>query len=396
MNVRYRIPGSDTLFDAANKKATMRNASYGILLGLLLAAEWASAQMPQEVKVSVKFIEFQSSKTGDMGLSAYFRRRSETAWGKTTTPSGITTADVTFPKSNTLGINVFFDKLMGHYGDFELVLQGLVDQGRAFVLAKPQILVKVGAAAPSVIETTNAVPYEETKVVGYTPQQVTSFTDTGVKFTANVVAVQDDDGKPDTKENNFIQLKISAAVSEEGPRIPIGLDARLTSEAGNFLRVPQFYSRSIETTVWVREEQVLILGGLYFNRKSKDISTLPGLIQGEDYINATVQRFSPIKLPEIPLSSTLGKDKTDVQRRELVFALRADLWKPTQLVPKVEGIEGAPGGEEAEKKKVRPADVITGVLQGIGGLPENVVQEISGEKKKEDVSESLGKEKEEK
>ena len=108
-----------------------------------------------------------------------------------------------------------------------------------------------------------------------------------------------------------------------------------------------------------------------------------------------MQRFSPLKIPEIPLSSTLGKDKTDIQRRELVFALRADLWKPTQLVPNVEGIEGA-AEDDSEKKKMRPADVITGVLQGIGGLPENVVQGISGEKKKGDVSESLGKEKEEK
>jgi len=374
----------------------MRNARYAILLGVLLAAGWASAQMPQEVKVSVKFIEFQSSKTGDMGLSAYFKRRSETAWGKTTTPSGITTADITFPKSNTLGINVFFDKLMGHYGNFELVLQGLVDQGRASVFAKPQIMVKVGAAAPSVIETTEAVPYEETKIVGYTPQQVTSFKDTGVKFSVKVLAIQDDDANLATKENNFIQLEITAAVDEEGPRMPIGLDARVSSEAGNFIRVPQFYSRSIATIVWVREEQVLILGGLYFNRKSKDISTLPGFIQAEDYVNATVQRFSPLKMPELPLSSTLGKDKTDVQRRELVFALRADIWKPTQFVPKVEGIEGTVSVDETDKKKMRPADVITGVLQGIGGLPENVVQGISGEKKKEDVSESLGKEKEEK
>ena len=260
------MSSSGDRFEIANKKVNMRNARYGILIGLLLAAGWASAQMPQEVKVSVKFIEFQSTKTGDMGLSAYFKRKQETAWGQTTTPSGITTADITFPKGNTLGINVFFDRLMGHYGNFELVLQGLVDQGRAFVLAKPQVLVKVGSATPSVIETTEAVPYEETKIVGYTPQQVTTFRDTGVKFTVSVMAVQDDDANPDTKENNFIQLHVAASVDEEGPRVPVGLDARLNSEAGNFLRVPQFYSRSIDTTVWVREEQVLILGGLYLNR----------------------------------------------------------------------------------------------------------------------------------
>ena len=310
------------------KPSEMRSICYSLILTLLALAGQAAAQPAQQVNVSVKIIEFQSSKQQERGLSAYFKRRQETAWGQVRTRDGVSAADVTFPTTSTLGLTVFIDRLAGHYGDYELVLQGLVDQGRAFILSKPKVMAMVNAEKPTVIETTENVPYEETRVLGSTATQITAFHDTGVRLEVTALQVVDDDGNPDTPGDNFIQLKLVAKVDEEGARVPVALDDRVNSEAGNFINVPQFNSRSIDTTVWVQEGQVLILGGLYLNRKTKDLKTLPWFSQTEDFLNSTLQRYTPFNMPEMPLTSSLGQNQSEFERRELVFVLKTDIWHP--------------------------------------------------------------------
>lgn len=343
-------------------------------LGLLAAA---GAQETQQVNVSVKIIEFQSNRLYSTGLSAYFRQRAETRWGRVQLPTGaITEADLTFPRADTVGLTVFLDRISFNYGDIEMVLQALVDQGRAFILSRPQAMVMVGAAQPTVIETVQKVPFESTQVVGATAFQVTDFRETGVRLEVSALAVHNEDGDVDTTADNFIQLRINAKVDEEGSRVPVALDNRLSSDLGNLISVPQFSNRQITTTVWVPHGQVLILGGLFLNRKNKDLTTLPWLTQGQDFINGSIQRFTPFSTPAVPVTSALGRNQDERSRRELVFLIKADLWRASYTIADEFGFEEEEAEEEAEKK--RPQDVIGDVLQGIGDIPQGIAEGISG------------------
>jgi Flp pilus assembly secretin CpaC len=349
----------------------------------------AAAQDQRQVDVSVKVVEFQTNKGIETGLSAYFKQRIEPQpYGKVGRGLGvIQSADFTFPTSTASGITVFLDKLHNAYGDFEVVLQGLVDENRASILSRPKVKVPVGAAAPTIIKTTQDIPYESTVVVGATAVQTTAFRPTGVTLSVSAKQVVDDDGNFETANDTYILLELKAEVNEEGPSITVAL-GDIAAGANNALSVPEFISRSITTTVWVRHGQVLVLGGLYRNSDSKNYNTPPWLPQAEDLVNGAVQRIVPFGSPEIPLTAAIGNRKTSEDRRELVFLIKAEIWRPSFTINDDLGLAD---NKKAPKKRLSPTDVITGVLGEIADMPHTIASGIAGEKKSSDVSTGLGK-----
>lgn len=356
------------------------------LLGLVgcLASTFAySQEIAKQVNVSVKIVEFQTSDSRETGLSAYFRRRNkERAFGRVTSGNGaILNADLTFPTDTGAGITVFLDRIRMSEGDLEVVLQALEDQNRAFILSRPSALVTVGSATPTEIKTTQAIPYENTQVVGATAVQITSFRDTGVTLNVSCPQLIDDDNNPNTKEDIYIQLNVTAQVIEEGQRITIALDDMVAGgifEGGNnAIDVPEFVSRSVRTSVWVRHDQVLILGGLYRNTKNKSIATLPWLMQGEDMVFGAVDRIVPADVPTNPLSSVLGNRATSESRRELVFLIKATLWRPAYTVSDDFGFEEDEAAEGARLGS--PTDVVTEVIEGITDIPKAVAEKVAGD-----------------
>jgi hypothetical protein len=364
---------------------------------LLLLAGFAAAQDQQQVNVSVKIVEFQTTLDRTTGLSAYFRRFQEMEYGKVVNGSGaITSADITYPTGTGSGITVFLDNLHNHYGDFEIVLQGLVDQNRAFILSRPKATVMVGQETPTVIQTSQEIPYESTVVVGTTVAQVTEFKPTGVILQVRALQVIDDDNDQNTTDDTYINLELTATVNEEGQRITVSLDDMLGNagwftQGSNAISVPEFVSRSIMTTVWVRHGQVLILGGLYRNTKNKNLATLPWLTQGENFVNGTVQRISPFSAPRVPLSSALGNETVGHSRRELVFLIRTELWRPAYTIADEFGfIEEEEAVPVPKKEKKKPGGVISGVLEEISDLPRGVAEGISGQSTDDEVTGNLG------
>lgn len=317
---------------------------------------------PQQVIVSVKIIEFQTSKGVETGLSAYFANSPRTApEGEIVTGgTSLNNLDLTFPTSTAAGITVFLDRIHLNDGDLEIVLQALVDENRAFILSRPRAMVKIKEATPTVVETTNKIPYENTQVVGSTTVQITSFQDTGVTLSVTAPDITDDDGNWNTTDDTYIQLKLHTEVKEEGQRIVIALDDQLAgggdfSLARNAISVPEFVSRSIETTVWVRDGQVLILGGLYRNIESRNLSTVPWLTQGEDFVTGAVENLIPGNSFASPLSSTIGNKSSSQSRRELVFLIKTEIWRPSFSIDDDLGF-----AEEKEKEEAElPSDVVT-------------------------------------
>ncbi len=330
-----------------------------------LCITWSAwAQKPEQVTVSVKIIEFQTTKGVETGLSAYFTKvsRAEPFGHVSTSGSSINTADLTFPTSTAAGISVFLDRISLGQGEIEVVLQALVDENRAFILSRPHAMLMVGAEKPTMVETVQDIPYESTTVVGSTAVQVTKFEATGVMLKISVPEIIDDDGDWNTRDDTYVRLHVEATVKEEGQRIVISLDDRLAvgeenTLAKNAITVPEFISRSIHTHVWVPDGQVLMLGGLYRNTENKNISTLPWLTQAEDAAVGFVENVISGSLPGSPLSATFGSRDTDEGRRELVFLIKSEIWRPAFSLPGTLGIEK----RRQETPRDAPSDVITSV-----------------------------------
>ncbi len=347
----------------SNVEETMRIITFFITLLLCLGTGKSSAQeVPQQVRVSVKIIEFQTGKDRETGLSAYFQRRNkERAFGRVTSGNGaISTADFTFPTDTASGISVFLDALRMSEGDVEVVLQALVAENRASILSRPQTLVMVGAATDNIVKTTQKIPYENTKVVGVTAVQITDFRETGVTLSARCPEVIDDDGNTNTQGDTYIKLDLTATVNEEGQRITVALDDRaaggIFAQADNAIDVPEFVSRSVKTSVWVRHGQVLLLGGLHRSSVTKSLATMPWLMDGEDAVMGVVNEVLPASVPAHPLSSALGNRTNSESQRELVFMIKAELWGASQTVADIFDFDFEDDGEEFPPPEGVPSD----------------------------------------
>ena len=368
------------------RKLAQRMAVFGargLLIGAMLALGAAHAQPhadePQQVNVSVKILEFQTTLGVETGFSAYFQQREVMRpYGRVSSGRGsISSADITFPIRSSAAITVFLDRITTHYGDIEAVIQALVDENRAFILSRPRAMVRVGAETPTQVKTVREVPYEDTVVVGNTAVQITKFRDTGVTLNLSVPEVTDDDGDWTTNDDSYIKLDVHAEVKELGQRIVVALDDRFqqandVSLAQDKIQAPEFISRSIDTSVWVRHGQVLALGGLFRNTKAKRLDTLPWLTQAEDVAVGLADRAIPGNLPSAPVSSALGSRTTEEGRRELVFLIRAEIWRPAFTVANEHGFMDV----EPESRRGSPTDVIRDVVEGITDIPQGIADGI--------------------
>ncbi len=354
---------------------------------LFNAAFVAQAQEPKQVNVAVKIIEFQATNDLETGLSAYFKNRLEPRpYGHVVAgqESAVDSVALTFPNSNTTGLTVFLNNIANNWADVELVLQALVDQGKAFILSQPKVMVPVAAPVPAIIKTSQDVPYANTIVIGASAVQTTAFKPTGVAMTVSALEVIDDDGNPATTEDTYIKLKLTAEINEEGPRIAVALgmgtgSGNVLNQTTTAITVPEFVSRSVDTTVWVRNGQVLLMGGLYRNNKIGNLSTMPWFPQTEGVLNNLISRVLPFAAnPQVPLSASVGNNSKSQDRRELVFMIKADLWRKSYTVadefgfasdqPQGEKKEGEEKAPEEPVKSKTPADVISGVLGNGGGM----------------------------
>jgi hypothetical protein len=341
---------------------------------------------PEQVSVAMKVVEFQATKGVDTGLSAFYARRNEPkTYGRVSDGEGaITTADLTFPLDTEGAITVFLDRLRLSDGDMEFVLQGLVNENRAYILSRPKAMVMVRNPVPTVIETVEENPYENPTVVGTTVVGVTDFRKTGVILQVAVLDVIDDDGDWTTVDDTYIQLQLLAEVKELGEDIVVAVDDRFAG--ANQVVAPTFVSRSMTTNVWVRHGQVLILGGLYRNRKSKSLDSVPGLTKAEDLAVGLVERVIPGNFIGSPLSSALGNRTTEEQRRELVFFIKCEAWRPAYTVVD----ESVFMDDEEPRGRVKPTDVIGDVIGGIAGIPEDIAEGIAGQEREDRIESELG------
>ncbi len=101
----------------------------------------------------------------------------------------------------------------------------------------------------------------------------------------------------------------------------------------------------------------------------------------------------PFSAPQVPLSTGLGNQRTQEGRRELVFLLKAELWRPSYTLADDFGLAEK---DAAGKKKLSPTDVLSGVMEGISGIPEGIAAGVTGEGAPNGVTQDLGRKPEQK
>jgi hypothetical protein len=138
--------------------------------------------------------------------------------------------------------------------------------------------------------------------------------------------------------------------------------------------------------VWVRHGQVLILGGLFRNRTTKSLDTVPGLTKAEDLAVGLLERVVPGNFIGSPVSSTIGNRTTEEQRRELVFFIKCETWLPAYTV--VDESVFDDNGETKERTK--PTDVIGDVIGGIANIPVGIAEGIAGQEREQGIESELG------
>ena len=199
-------------------------------------------------------------------------------------------------------------------------------------------------------------------------------------------------------EDTFIQLKVNASVREEGQRIVVALSDQAASSGpftstSNAIQVPEFISRKVDTTVWVRHGQVLLLGGLYRNTKNKSLTTLPWLTQGENLALGALNNMIPlVAVGASPVSSVFGNRLDEEGRRELVFLIKAELWKDVYAIDT--GLDFGEEIDDTPKSITGVISEITEIPQSLTELPSDIVGEITegftGEEEEEgSIEESL-------
>jgi len=282
-----------------------------------------------QARIDVVVVEWSGSDVTDIGTSVIFRR------APVDDPSRSGRGLVEFAQSNfpkfsqpsTLGFSLFVDKIRFHYGEIEAVFEALETNENVEILSRQTVLVAEGEQGR--IATVNRVPYETTKAFGSTTAQITEFRNTGVTFTTRLEKIV---------ENDFLVLLIAADVKELGRRITVAL-ADQTS-----LKVPEFDSRRISTTVAVRDGDTLILGGLVTKGDTLDEQTIP-------FIGPAFKKLGKVPvlgvLSNVRYLFTSRRDREEY--RELIFFVTPRIHRGRRVfLPEEMRTEPAPSSEHAE------------------------------------------------
>jgi len=262
------------MFYTVNLRIVVALAVLGCAAADIAAAETGQPGLTAQARIDVLVIEWSGSDTSEIGTSIIFRR--EPLDNPSSTGSGIVeSVQSNFPKfssPSTLGFSLFADRIRFHYGEMETVVEAVESNEHVNILSRQTVFVAEGNEGR--IATVNRVPYETTKAFGSTTAQITAFRDTGVTFKTKLQKVIDDE---------YLVLLIAADVKEIGRRVTVAL-ADQTSQSTwpmssdtSSLKVPEFDSRRISTTVAVRDGDTLVLGGLVTKTKVTDEQTVPVL-----------------------------------------------------------------------------------------------------------------------
>lgn len=249
---------------------------------------------PQQVLLQVKVAQVDKSSLKELGLSYVVKGKNAEGFsnliaGPNGNISGTASGIGNLPSLDTFQAGVsYFPAGIG------AVLQALTSRGHAKVLAEPNLLVRssqegnflAGTKVPiAIVESTNG---QATTTIKYEPIGIR------LKF------------KPEVLENGMISLKITPAE---------------VSSIQGFLPVngyPIIDSRTVETSVELKDGESLVLAGLLQEEEIKNMSKIP-------------------LLGDIPILGALFRSTSkEMKEKELVFCITPKIVQPTASGVKTE------------------------------------------------------------
>lgn len=207
----------------------------------------------RQVMIEAKIVEVTKESDLELGVELQYLR-------PTDSKTLLKNAQEYFPPEQFLksilappfqGGTFTFARIGGHSGEVNSLLKTLVSKGTANILSSPQILVMNGQTAN--IVTGQEVPIQSVQTQGSNTFVLTSFKEIGVKL--NVA--------PKLIGQSDIQLFIKPEVS---------LVTGFTTPGPNTVSNPIISKRSAETTVEVRNGEMIVIGGLV-KSESRQIDT---------------------------------------------------------------------------------------------------------------------------
>jgi general secretion pathway protein D len=234
-------------------------------------------QPPPQVSIEVLIVEVTIDDSLELGVEFAFQDLQFTKAG----PSDTTTFDFvggTDIGAAGTGLGGFSFTVTG--ADFNFLFRTLQNEGSLRVLSRPQIVAMDNQ--PARIEIIDRVPIVTTAVTGTgIVQSNVSYEEVGIKLEVT----------PQINPDGFVRMQILQEVSD------------VSSAAVGGGTQPQFFSREAETTITVRDNETVVLGGLITSRS-----------------DAREQKV-PI-LGDIPLLGMLFRYETDMNSRtELLIIL---------------------------------------------------------------------------
>lgn len=148
------------------------------------------------------------------------------------------------------GGSFFYGKLFGNY-QLDLLLNALINEGKASILARPKIVVENSREAK--LEIVTKFPYRDLLRISSTSVDevyTTKFLDIGVTLKVT----------PYIKKDNVINMEVEPEVS---------------FMQGEVDKIPVMTSRKAMTRVNVEDGHTLIIGGLLQDRKTKNVRKVP-------------------------------------------------------------------------------------------------------------------------
>ena len=259
--------------------------------------------MPQVV-VEVKVVEvlFVDGMNRNLSLSFNDSRKGKNALGVPTlysSTAGLTNKSLS-SSTEAAGMNFNWFPYVSGTESLQATFQWVLSGQDAKVLTSPNLVISRNEEAS--LSTGQDIPIQEMSTTSSGTNIATTFRRVGATLTLTPLIIND----------NLVTLRVAPEVStvQQYQRINQGYDAS-TGEAISF-QVPVISIRNLETTLTLRDGEVILMGGLYSNRTSMQEDRTP-------------------LLSDLPFIGELFTAKNREQEIvQLVFFMRVHILRPAE------------------------------------------------------------------
>ncbi|MBN2446279.1 MAG: hypothetical protein JXO22_06120, partial [Phycisphaerae bacterium] len=210
-------------------------------------------QAPPQVSIEVLIVEVTSENTLELGVEFAAQDLQWTNAG----PDDTTTFDYVYGTdigASGTGLGGFSFTINGR--DFNFLLRTLQSESALNVLSRPHIVAMDNQEAS--IEITNDTPYVSSTSTSDSGQITTAVNRQDVGIILGV--------KPQINPDGFVRLEIKQEVSDLTDS---------TIQVGSGVTSPIFFKRIAETTVTVKDNETVVLGGMIRSRDERTESKVP-------------------------------------------------------------------------------------------------------------------------